>query len=955
MLFPRLSQLAVSAFSHLVNRGRGRRRSGWLAPVDQLEPRVVLSGPSITAVNDDTDAITGSYLNRIHSGQSITISDSFLLGNDIDLAGNVGTNNVQIVAEAGTSEAVGVAGSVSRVNGGFVFTASESWYGQTTFSYTITQTYMTLSFQPGSYMPVVTPIQLFDTATVTLHVASNGGDGDGGGGTGGGGGGDGGTGGGGGGGGGGGTGGGGDGGTGGGGDGGTGGGGDGDGTGGGGDGDGGTGGGGGGDGSGGGGDGAGGGGDGDGGTGGGGDGGGDGSDGEDDEDHTPSYTAPTITEFKLAQDTGEPGDGKTGNGSVVGTVDVTNAPPGVNVEMELRTGNGGGGGNSAMPIGLGADNKFSFNVGAYQADGNFTVRARAFAINPLNGQRLESEWKELGFRLERYSLSGDAFGVGWEGDSVSYLVKATSTVGTPDFYDIDIDNNGTFDVSGIPHEALIGGAIATNLTVPGGFRDDGVYTSKVRVSGVMHGNGWADFEVPLRIGNLPPRISIGGGNGALPEEELPLSVSTGDIPLDTVTSLMIDWGDGATETVSGGSAAFTHAYAVLGEYTVTVTATDEDGSFIAKHLVAVAYPSTPQPSLLRINSSLATVNENQATLVVNAEGAQGTSGLGYNWSLPPGVYGSVSNGNTITFDRLSSDDWFEVTLSLTDSATGETLEVMYVFLAGGPVTPAVVPSPQNYGKLFRDATPDMPAGWQVHHTYQLGRTVGLTPQEEKKLIYALHNRFLKETPPINVNELEYLRGVRPDIHEQMTKAQAAWWEALRRRKGWSTFAEAVEKVDLNEYRQFADSLRADFEPVMAKAGSGKIRFTEIVDLWDNKGFYRHIGLSKPSRWLKYGIVAVGAVGVAEIFGVFSQGYTAMAAATDHPPAARAAFEQVELQMDACMDQLQGPSGRLSRQRFEHLGNALIAYGVALNLNQEVLDEMRLILLTESVRNPYIEE
>jgi trimeric autotransporter adhesin len=62
---------------------------------------------------------------------------------------------------------------------------------------------------------------------------------------------------------------------------------------------------------------------------------------------------------------------------------------------------------------------------------------------------------------------------------------------------------------------------------------------------------------------------------------LNVSVSYDDPGVLDTQTVVIDWGDGVTETIDldAGLNSFdiSHAYAELGDYTVTVTLTDEDG------------------------------------------------------------------------------------------------------------------------------------------------------------------------------------------------------------------------------------------------------------------------------------------------------------------------------------------------------------------------------------------
>ncbi|MEJ7593513.1 MAG: PKD domain-containing protein, partial [Planctomycetaceae bacterium] len=79
--------------------------------------------------------------------------------------------------------------------------------------------------------------------------------------------------------------------------------------------------------------------------------------------------------------------------------------------------------------------------------------------------------------------------------------------------------------------------------------------------------------------NVAPTISINGLNSIGVGTQYSLSVSASDPGTDTVSSWIVNWGDGATSTVAGTLTTLTHVYTVAATRTIRVSAMDEDATF----------------------------------------------------------------------------------------------------------------------------------------------------------------------------------------------------------------------------------------------------------------------------------------------------------------------------------------------------------------------------------------
>ena len=84
---------------------------------------------------------------------------------------------------------------------------------------------------------------------------------------------------------------------------------------------------------------------------------------------------------------------------------------------------------------------------------------------------------------------------------------------------------------------------------------------------------------------MAPSLTI-SGNATVDEGSVyTLNLASSDPGADTITEWEINWGDGNVETVTGNPASVTHTYADGdNNYTITATATDEDGTTAANSI-----------------------------------------------------------------------------------------------------------------------------------------------------------------------------------------------------------------------------------------------------------------------------------------------------------------------------------------------------------------------------------
>jgi hypothetical protein len=144
------------------------------------------------------------------------------------------------------------------------------------------------------------------------------------------------------------------------------------------------------------------------------------------------------------------------------------------------------------------------------------------------------------------------------------------------------------------------GSPVTTLTLPAGtlsfagvghqYRDNQTDTGLNSIiatvtdkDGAIAGTG--TFVV---VSNVAPTLTISGAGSVNPGvAAYTLNVAASDPGTDTIAFWTINWGDGSIETFAGNPSAVTHVYGRCASYTISATATDEDGTFSAGNTVTV--------------------------------------------------------------------------------------------------------------------------------------------------------------------------------------------------------------------------------------------------------------------------------------------------------------------------------------------------------------------------------
>lgn len=163
-------------------------------------------------------------------------------------------------------------------------------------------------------------------------------------------------------------------------------------------------------------------------------------------------------------------------------------------------------------------------------------------------------------------------------------------------YSFDFNNDGTYEIVNTANPTA---------TIPASYFPDGPATLTVR-GRVTDKDGAvsADTTATITVTNVAPElITTAGSNLHVPVgSTYLLSLAADDPGLDTVSTWFVRWGDGETSTSHSASVLLPHQYAAAGLYTVTATATDDDGSY---DLVQALTVSDSPPGATLNSSTLA--------------------------------------------------------------------------------------------------------------------------------------------------------------------------------------------------------------------------------------------------------------------------------------------------------------------------------------------------------------
>ena len=189
--------------------------------------------------------------------------------------------------------------------------------------------------------------------------------------------------------------------------------------------------------------------------------------------------------------------------------------------------------------------------------------------------------------------------------------------------DLDVDEGSTvsFVVAGndtpgdMLHYSLVGESYGASIDADSGqfgwSAADGDASAAFTVRITDSAGSSTDLLFHVNVSNVAPTLLLDGPASVTDDQDFMLALSATDPGQDAISSWLVHWGDGNTSTLDTASGNLGHRYALPGTYTVSVMATDEDGSYDAGGTVTVQAGTLKVTSLQGTNTGFQ-VRFNQA-------------------------------------------------------------------------------------------------------------------------------------------------------------------------------------------------------------------------------------------------------------------------------------------------------------------------------------------------------
>ncbi|MDB5386123.1 MAG: hypothetical protein JWM11_1769, partial [Planctomycetaceae bacterium] len=300
-----------------------------------------------------------------------------------------------------------------------------------------------------------------------------------------------------------------------------------------------------------------------------------------DEDGTFNANSLAVTVNNVAPTLVISGASSTNEGSVY-TLGLSSSDPGQDTinHWTINWGDGNtqtvsGNPSSAIHIYADGPNAFTIVATATDEDGTFNANNLAVTVNNVAPTLVISGASSTN--------EGSAYTLG--------LSSSDPGQDTINHWTINWGDGNTQTVSGNPSSA-----IHVYADGPNAFTVSATATDE---DGTFNANSLA-----VTVNNVAPTLVISGATSTNEGSTYTLGLSSSDPGQDTINHWTINWGDGNTQTVSGNPSSATHVYADgPNSFTVSATATDEDGTFNANSLAVTVNNVAPTLVISGVSST----------------------------------------------------------------------------------------------------------------------------------------------------------------------------------------------------------------------------------------------------------------------------------------------------------------------------------------------------------------
>ena len=239
--------------------------------------------------------------------------------------------------------------------------------------------------------------------------------------------------------------------------------------------------------------------------------------------------------------------------------------------------------------------------------------------------------------------------------------------------DVDIAEGGTVTVQATGHDhagdrlqySLVGSlpagaSIDADTGVFSFLAADGAANWQFTVRVTDSAGSAVERSFGVQVQDVAPTLSVTGPATAEDGQDYVLDLAASDPGQDTISQWTIDWGDGIVQTLAGNPQQAVHRYAQPGSYTVSASATDEDGTHTATGptvqvsatvLQVSSFTATDTGFVVRFNRS---IDPGKLNLTTAADNPMGASDIVFTDAAGKVVPGSVvvdADRRGITFVR----------------------------------------------------------------------------------------------------------------------------------------------------------------------------------------------------------------------------------------------------------------------------------------------------------------